>query len=134
MNVGVLAFVIAAVGLFLALIVAIVVVLWLIWRSRPGHAAVPAGGVADGSVLEGIVRTIVVTTVPRSPARRQDDNDQRRVTVLIDVDGPAGPGRIADAPEWPKYLPAVLGWRVFTRNPFRFGDRLVNRGMRDLYS
>ncbi len=118
MNVGVLAFIVAAGGSMVLLIGAIVVVLWLIRRSRPGRAPVSTAG----DVLDGVIRCVLVTTVTRSPARHQDDNDQRRVSVLIDVDGPRGRGRIADRPERPRYLPWTLRWRIFTKNPFRYGD------------
>ena len=118
MSLGVIAFVVMAVVFLVVLGAVVAVVFWLIRRSRPGRAGVVAGRGA----LRGVVRSVVVTTVPRSPARHQDDNDQRRVTVLIDVEGPAGTHRIADGPERPKYLPGPLRWRVFTRDPFRYGD------------
>ncbi|MGO1655163.1 MAG: hypothetical protein ACTHYJ_09755 [Brevibacterium yomogidense] len=118
MNVGVLAFIVAAAGFVALLIGAIVVVLWLIRRSRPGRAPAPAGH----ETLDGVIRCVLVTTVPRSRGQHQDDNDQRRVSVLIDVESPHGRSRIVDQPERPKYLPWILRWRIFTKNPFRYGD------------
>lgn len=126
MNVGVIAFVVAAVGFFAVLLLAVGLVFWLIRRSRPGRAGAPAGG--EG--IPGVVRSVIVTVDQRSPGRfqsREDgDNDQRRATVLIDVEGPQGAGRIADGPLRPRYLPWGLRWAVFSKSPFRYGDLQLN--------
>ena len=77
------------------------------------------------------MRSVIVTVDKKPPARFQDDNDQRRVTVLIDLDGPAGSGRIADGPHRTKYLPWGLRWKIFTKNPFRYGDLQLKMDGRD---
>jgi hypothetical protein len=38
------------------------------------------------------------------------------------VNGSRGAGRISDGPLRPKYLPWGLRWKIFTKNPFRYGD------------
>jgi hypothetical protein len=68
------------------------------------------------------VRAVIVSVAPRPPARFQDDNDQRRVTVLIDTEGPASAGRLEDGPHRPKYLPWGMRWQIFSKNPLRYGD------------
>ena len=118
MSVGVIAFIVVAVGFIAVIAVVMTLVFWLIRRSRPGRAGAPA----DGRGTPGVVRSVLVTVDQRPPARFQEDNDQRRVTVHIDMTGARGSGRITDGPLRPKYLPWGMRWRIFTKNPLRYGD------------
>lgn len=127
MNIGVLAFILAAVGFFAVLIVIIVVMLWLVRRSKPGRAGVPA----NGQGIPGTIHSVLVTVAPRPPARFKEDNDQRRVSVQIDVDPSAGGGQITDDPIQPHFLPWGLRWSIFSKNPLRYGDLQLNMDDRD---
>ena len=118
MSVGVIAFIVVAVGFIAVIAVVMTLVFFLIRRSRPGRAGAPA----DGRGTPGVVRSVLVTVDQRPPARFQEDNDQRRVTVHIDVSDARGPGRISDGPLRPEFLPWGLRWKIFTKNPFRYGD------------
>ena len=118
MSTPVILFVVMAVALFGGMLTLMGVVFWAIRRSRPGRAGKPR----NGQGIPGVVRSVIVSVDARPPARFQEDNDQRRVTVLIDVTGPRGSGRISDGPLRPQYLPWGLRWKVFTKNPFRYGD------------
>lgn len=122
MNLGVLLFIVMAVGSLVVFGLAIVLVLMMIRRSRPGRAAVPA----HVDALPGSVGSAVVTVVPRSPGLRTKEGDLRRVSVVIDVDGPRGSGQITDQPVKPEYLPWALRRRLFSLSPFRYGDLQLN--------
>ena len=118
MSTPVILFVVMAVALFGGMLTLMGVVFWAIRRSRPGRAGKPR----NGQGIPGVVRSVIVSVDARPPARFQEDNDQRRVTVLIDTEGPAGAGRLEDGPHRPKYLPWGMRWQIFTKNPLRYGD------------
>ncbi|MGO1440092.1 MAG: hypothetical protein ACTHVY_08365 [Brevibacterium yomogidense] len=122
MNLGIILFIVMAVGSLVVFGLAIALVLMLIRRSRPGRAAVPA----HVDALPGSVGSAVVTVVPRSPGLRTEEGDLRRVSVVIDVDGPRGRGQITDQPVKPEYLPWALRRRMFSLSPFRYGDLQLN--------